>query len=73
MKIENILHELNMRILEEYGVGDAIHKVILSHEALDRVLTDFYKTSRMCSSFTPSGCNDLTIANVRLEAREPDR
>lgn len=69
MSIEQIIAELNHKIMQEYGIENAVHTLIMNHEAFDRVVIELFRKTRDRYSFQPSSMSDLHIYGVRVLAR----
>lgn len=72
MKIDEIIFKLNYEIEKHYGLNQAVHTVIMNHEAFDQTITSLWESANYKDSFTPSGINDFTITGVRILARSAE-
>lgn len=73
MKIDEILYKLNLEIEKETGIQNAVHTVIMTHEAFDRTVIQLFRTSEpLRYSFAPSSMSDCVFNGVRVLAREKD-
>jgi hypothetical protein len=69
--IDELLHDLNMKLCAEYGQTKMVHAIVLDREAFDKVAYEFMSPNgRFRYSARPSTLNDLVIDGVRILCRE---
>lgn len=72
MKIDEIIYKLNAEIEKQYGIRDAVHTLVMSHEAFDRTVIEMFRSDPYRYRFSPSEMNDMQILGVRILAREKE-
>lgn len=74
MKIDEILMRLNYEIEKETQISNAVHTVMMTHEAFNRTIIELYRSKEFVErakyAFTPSSMNDCQIYGIRVLARE---
>lgn len=67
---EELLAVINLQIERSYGVTDAIHTIVMDHEAFDKIIPHMFMEHG--ASLNLAGVNDLKIHGIRVLARQKE-
>lgn len=76
MRLEELIYKLNMEIMKEFGIENAVHTIQMEHKVFDQIVIREYSKAinegRYTFTYSPSSMNDFKICGVRVLARAKD-